>query len=320
MRTMAIMAAALITALAATTAIAKAASPEQSRTDDEKAIRLEVDAFTRASNAHDAKALAALFAPGGELVNDEGHAVQGREAIERTFAAMFQTHPKLHIGVSIQSIRFVGPSVAIEDGTSTIMNKSGEGAEHNRYAVVHVKQDGKWQMASARDLPDEEGSASEQLEQLGWLIGEWVDESPSALVITSYRWDSDRTSILSEFKIQVGGRPAMTGSQRIGWDPCTRKLHSWAFDSEGGFAEGVWTRHGNQWIVKMTGTRHDGDAASSTNVITQLTKDRMTWQSRDRVVGNDVRPKIGEIVIVRKPPQPGSQASSVNRDSTGESK
>ena len=92
------------------------------------------------------------------------------------------------------------------------------------------------------------------------------------------------------------------------------------FDSEGGFAEGRWTRHGNQWIVKMTGTRRDGSAASATNVITQVTKDRMTWQSRDRVVGDDLLPNIGEIVIVRKPPQPGSPAPSVNRDSRGESK
>jgi hypothetical protein len=60
--------------------------------------------------------------------------------------------------------------------------------------------------------------------------------------------------------------------------------------------------------------------ASATNVITQVTKDRMTWQSRDRVVGRDVKPDIGKIVIVRQPPQPGAPASSVNRDSTGEAK
>ena len=63
MRTTVIMAAVLIAALMATTASVKAASAEPSRADDEKAIRLEVDAFTKASNAHDAKALAALFAP-----------------------------------------------------------------------------------------------------------------------------------------------------------------------------------------------------------------------------------------------------------------
>jgi hypothetical protein len=35
-----------------------------------------------------------------------------------------------------------------------------------------------------------------------------------------------------------------------------------------------------------------------------LGKDRMTWQSRDRVVGDEVLPDSGEIPIVRKPPQP----------------
>ena len=226
----------------------------------------------------------------------------------------------MRLAVTVQSIRFVGPTLAIEDGTSTIMNTSGEGAEHNRYMVVHVKQDGRWQMASARDLPDEENSGGDELAKLEWMIGQWVDESPTALVITSYRWDADRRAILSEFKIQVGGRPAMTGSQRIAWDPSMKKLHSWLFDSEGGFAEGVWTRNGNQWIVKLTGTRRDGSAASATNVTTRVTKDRMTWQSRDRVVGDEVQPNIDEIVIVRKPPQPGTSPSSVHRDSRGESK
>ena len=46
----------------------------------------------------------------------------------------------------------------------------------------------------------------------------------------------------------------------------------------------------------------------------------MTWQSRDRVVGDEVLPNIDEIVIVRKPPQPGVSAPSVHHDSRGEAK
>ena len=320
MRTTAIVAAVLSAALMATMANAKTAFADQSRADDEAAIRLVVDAFTKASNAHDAKALAALYAPDGELVNEDGHVVQGRDAVEKTFAAMFAASPKLQIGVSMQSVRFIGASVAIEDGTSTIMRKPGDNAEHSRYAVVYAKQDGKWQIASARDLPDEEAAASDELGQLGWMIGEWVDESPTALVISSYRWDANHRAILGEFKIQVGGRPAMTGTQRISWDPIAKKIHSWVFDTEGGFAEGVWTRNGNQWVVKLTGARRDGSPASATNVTTRVTKDRMTWQSRDRVVGDDLMPNIEEIVIVRKPPQPASPAPSVKGDATGESK
>ena len=97
-----------------------AAPVEQSRANDEQAIRLEGAAYAKAANAHDAKALAALFVPAGEIVNQEGHAVQGRQAIEETFAACFAANPSLQISVSTQSIRFVTPSVAIEDGDSRI--------------------------------------------------------------------------------------------------------------------------------------------------------------------------------------------------------
>ena len=236
MRTMTVTAGVLVAALIAATATAQPASkpgrpatvfaaaapaspPTQARADDEKAIRINVEAFTKAYNAADARSLASLFAARGEIVNEEGENVQGQAAIERVFAAIFQAHPKSQIKVSVRSIRFVGPSLAIEDGRTTVTRQRGETAERNCYTVVHVKQDGTWRMASHRDLPDEEGSAAEEIEQLAWLIGDWVDESPDALVLTSYRWADDHQAILSEFKVQVGGRPAMTGTQRIGWDP-----------------------------------------------------------------------------------------------------
>ena len=55
--------------------------------------------------------------------------------------------------VSIQSIRFVSPAVAMEDGTTTVTHRAGEPAEHSRYTVVHVKHDGKWLMAIAVICP-----------------------------------------------------------------------------------------------------------------------------------------------------------------------
>jgi uncharacterized protein (TIGR02246 family) len=272
--------------------------------EDEQAVRLAAATFAKAYNAADAKAVAALFVERGEIVNEEGEVVQGQAAIERTFAEIFQAHPKSQITVAIQSVRFVSPILAMEEGTSTVTHSAGERAEQNRYLVVHVKEEGRWRMASARDLPDEEALASEEMKQLNGLIGEWVHESPSELVIASYRWADDRRSILSEFKVQIGGRPTRSGSERITWDPLTKKLHSWVFNSEGGLAEGIWTRNGNQWLVKLSGVTGDGKPSSSTNVLTRATKDRMTWQSRDRVIGDDLMPNIEEISIVRKPPKP----------------
>jgi uncharacterized protein (TIGR02246 family) len=292
------------TILAGILAAALTAAATAQQKDDEQAIRLVVETFTKAYNGGDAKTIAGLFLPGGEIVSEQGESAQGREAIERTFAAIFQAHPKAQIKVAIQSIRFLSPALAVEDGVSTVTRPTGQPAERNRYTVVHVKEDGGWRMASARDLPDEAASAEEELKQIEWLVGDWVDESPTALVVTSYRWADDHRSILSEFKVQVGGRPAMTGTQRIGWDPLRKSLHSWVFDSVGGSAQGTWAQNGNQWIVKLTGVTHDGKPATATNVITRAAKDRMTWQSRDRIVGGEVMPDVEPIIIVRKPPKP----------------
>ncbi|MGA2255775.1 MAG: SgcJ/EcaC family oxidoreductase [Thermoguttaceae bacterium] len=285
------------------TAIA-ASAPGPAHQQDEKAIRLAVEAFAKAYNAGDAKAIARRFVADGEVVSEEGQSTQGREGIEQVFAGIFKEHPKTHMDLAIESIRFVGPDMAVEDGMTTVTHGPDEPAQHSPYSVVHARHDGKWLMASSRDLPDDTLAPEEQLKQLQWMVGEWIDESPEAVVMTSYRWTDNQCYILSEFKVQVGGRPVMTGTQRIGWDPLAKKIRSWVFDSEGGFGEGIWTREGKQWIVKMTGVTRDGKIASATNITTRVSKDRMTWQQRDRIVGGEKTPDIAETPITRKPPPP----------------
>jgi hypothetical protein len=54
----------------------------------------------------------------------------------------------------------------------------------------------------------------------------------------------------------------------------------------------------------------DGKAASATVIMTRLSKDRLTWQSRDRVVDGEAMPDIEPVMIVRKPPAPVSQAAA----------
>jgi hypothetical protein len=101
------------------------------------------------------------------------------------------------------------------------------------------------------------------------------------------------------------GKPVMTGSQRIGWDPVKRQFKSWVFDSEGGHVEAYWTRDGNQWTVKAEGVGHDGEPASATNIITRLGKDRVSWQSVNRTHGGAAVPGVDEFILVRKPPEIG---------------
>jgi uncharacterized protein (TIGR02246 family) len=286
------------------TTLTAASAADKMRPDDEKAIQQGVDAFVKAYNAHDAKAIAALFTEEGVTAGEEGNVSKGRAAIEKTFAGVFQDHPKTRIENTIESIRFVGPAEAIENGLTTITNDKDSPAEKNRYRVVHVKRDGKWQMASAIDLPEDAWTGEDQLKQLEGLIGDWIDESPDALVITSYHWTDNHRFILGTFTVQTGGKPAMTGTIRIGWDPLKKIIRSWVFDSEGGLGEGVWTLDDKKWTVKATGVTRDGKPASSTRVITPINKHRLMVQTVACTVGDKKMPDGQKLIMVRRPPTP----------------
>lgn len=280
------------------------ATAAETRPADEKEVRQVVDAFVKGYNNHGAQAIAALFAPGGMMTDEGGNVTKSRENIELAFAKIFKEHPTTTIENTIESIRFVGPMEAIEFGTTTITHDKDMPAEKSRYQVVHVKKDGKWQMASATDLPEDVWTGEDQLKQLEGLVGEWVDESPDALVLTSYRWDDNHRFILGQFTVQIKGKPAMTGTHRIGWDPLNKTIRSWAFDSEGGFAEGGWTRDGDKWVSKLTGVTRGGKPASASHIMTPVDKSRMTLQTIDRVIGGEKLPDGEKILVVRRPPAP----------------
>ena len=41
------------------------------------------------------------------------------------------------------------------------------------------------------------------------------------------------------FVIHVQGKPVMNVTQRIGWDPLTKQIKSWVFDSDGGYGDAL---------------------------------------------------------------------------------
>lgn len=290
-------------------ATTKSKTPEVSV--DESAIRKSAEAFSKAYNAGDAKAVAAHFAPNAEMIDTVGDIRAGRDTIEKAFAQLFENNPGRTIEIEILSLRMVAPGVATEDGRTIVRDAENNEIESGLYSVVHVRQDGKWLMASVRDIEEPAAAESpttpaEHLEPLGWLVGEWVDEDPQSIVITTCRWvDASRTALLQEFQVHLRGRPAFQGTQRIGWDPVTRKIHSWVFDSAGGRMEGVWTWNQDHWIVKSAGVDGSGAAASATNLLTPLGGDRYRWTSLDRIVGDDVAENV-DVIVVRKAPQPAS--------------
>jgi uncharacterized protein (TIGR02246 family) len=289
---------------AAVDTVTKDASGTDHAADDEALLNMAVE-FDKAYNARDAKSLAEMFSPDAQMIDADGTTVQGREDILKAFEDIFANEPEGLIETEVTDLRYLGPAVAIETGRTVLIPAPDQPAVVNEYTAVHMKsKEGKWLMTMARDTPTEVNDQTENLIPLSFLIGDWVDESADAVVKTTYDWSDGDKFIVGKFSVQLQGEEAFSGTQRIGWDPLARKVRSWVFDSNGGFQEGLWTNVEDQWLVNYRGVSGEGEVTSGTSVMTMLDINRWSWQSRDRIVGNEVLEDTPEVLVVRKAPPP----------------
>lgn len=265
------------------------------------AIVKSIHSFAAAFNAGDAKKLAAHFVEDGEYVDDTGTLFKGREAIRAEFAAFFKALPGTQLAIDVEALRFVGDSLAIEEGTAAVTNATDDSVTVSRYIVVHVRKKNRWQIASARDLDSEPASNHDRLKPLEWLVGDWIDESHESTVETSIRWSKDGNFLISQFRVNVAGVRSMGGTQRIGWDPLKKQIRSWVFDSEGGFGSGLWTEMPGGWIVKSTAVLPDGSSGSGTSTYAQTGEDSFRLTLSQRIVAGNPRDNVS-VDVVRKPP------------------
>ena len=274
---------------------------------DEYAIREAYAFFVKAWETGDAKAAAAQFTPDAEYVDESGTVFEGREAIENCLSEFFAENPSCKLEMTIDSLRMISPGVAIVDGTSGVTVAEANTPVQCHFTTIYVKTDGKWLTASVRDrAPRNLREHSVHLQQLDWLKGDWVDEGDDAIVNFSCESTDNGNFLIRNFSIVLAGQEAMTGTQRIGWDPLTGKLRTWIFDSEGAYGEGLWHRddENDRWILKSAGVTADGQAASSTSIYTFVNEHTMTWQSVDHEIAGIQQPDSEIVTIVRTSPGP----------------
>jgi uncharacterized protein (TIGR02246 family) len=272
---------------------------------DVKAVRDLVDSFVKAYNAKDAKAIAAQFVDDGRIVEPDGSVTEGREAIERRYRDAFKDNPDTKIEVTTENVRLLAPDVALEEGRAAI--RTGDvAASAGRYHAIYVRRDGRWYQSSIYEFEDDSTQATpeDHLKDLEWLLGEWIDEGNGAVAHTNCHWDASKAFLIRDFDLKIGGRAALSGSQRIGWDPTVGQFRSWVFDSEGGYSEGRWTRDGDRWLIKNEGFVPDGRVVSATNIIVREGKDRVKWITTERTLGGDALDEAAEVILVRRPPSP----------------
>ncbi|HSG72180.1 MAG TPA: SgcJ/EcaC family oxidoreductase, partial [Planctomycetaceae bacterium] len=262
--------------------------------------------FLDAYAARDANALGDLFTEDAEFFDEFGELTQGRADIVALFEQVFENSPEAALEeIILNRVRYITPTVAMEQGETIATDVPGGPRFSSRYVAIHVKgADGVWRMNTLKDYPRESGDKNERLDQLEWLIGDWVNEGAGRTVSTTCEWSEDGNYLLRKYQIENSQGVHMNGVQRIGWDPVRRQLRSWSFDSEGGYAEGYWIRNEDRWIVTSSGYTSDGDAVQATAVYVIQSDERLTWGFTSLVVGNDVQEVVEPVIMVRKPPAP----------------
>jgi uncharacterized protein (TIGR02246 family) len=269
---------------------------------DKAAIEKAIESYTAAFNARDAKALAEHWSPEGVYTSRlSGDRVVGREALREEFAALFDEVQGAKLEVSTESVDFVSPNVAVEQGRATVLRPKDSPVESS-YSVVYVKRDGKWlidRVSEDEELPAPP-SHYEHLKDLEWLVGNWIDQEGGDVIKTECQWTRNRNFLTRSFTVSIRDRIEVAGMQIIGWDAARKQIRSWVFDSDGGFVEGVWRRSGDRWIVTSKATLPDGKKGSFTSISRRLDENSFGWQKVNRIVDGEILPNIDEVVIVRE--------------------
>jgi uncharacterized protein (TIGR02246 family) len=116
----------------------------QGTPDDEKALDAYLAAWDAAFNAHDAKAVAALYTEDAETVLPDGRRLKGRAGIEKDLAESFAKNPNVQTKNTLISRRFLKPDVVLEDGRwEDTGHADTDELTRGLFTTILVKQRGK---------------------------------------------------------------------------------------------------------------------------------------------------------------------------------
>ena len=265
------------------------------------AIRAGSRAFADAFNRGDAKALAEFWTADGEYIDETGNVSSGRKAIEEGFAAFFAGNSKSKMQIDIDSLRLLSDSAAIEDGRAVIDPAPAGEPGTGRYSAVHVKVDGKWQLASVRDFYVATPSNHGNLVDFEWLIGTWVGEERGAKTVSVCQWAANKSFVQRSYSVTNADGSSVSGVQLIGWNPQGGHVQSWNFSSDGGHAIGIWTPTDGGWTAEVSGMTGDGTPTTAVILFGRLDDNAYAWQSVQRTAGGESLPDTDEVVIKRQP-------------------
>lgn len=257
---------------------------DPSRKGDEQAIRAAARQYIEALKSGDTKTMRASWVPEGDIVDEFGNATPALESLEREAETRRSREKEdggavSEVKLTESSIRFLTPDVAIEDGgVEVALPETGLPPRRGRYVAIWVKADERWRLASLRESRVPPTTAND-MAGLDWMVGDWSGEVGNARFHFSARWNEKQTYLERDLTVTQDGKVIFSGSQLIGVDPLDGKIRSWMHDSDGGHGEGIWTKHGDAWVVQANGVTPNGRPTTATNVYTRDGKDLIIWKS-----------------------------------------
>jgi uncharacterized protein (TIGR02246 family) len=272
------------------------ASPEQSA--DDAAIRATSQAFARAFEKGDAKAVADFWTQEGEYIDEGKDPIHGRAALMKSYEGFFAKRPNLKVDATTDKIRFLGKNTAIEEGAFSVKTADSP-PQTSRYSTLYVRENGGWHFALIKEWDDPGSRAT--LQDLAWLIGNWKSEGPDGEVRTSYEWADGKKFIRARYSITSKAKPDWdtSGTQMIGVDPSSGSIRVWTFSSDGGIGDAVWTWDGDRWNIESTGFSGSGEETTATNLMTPSGKNEFTWRSVKRTVGDQELDDLPSVKVNR---------------------
>lgn len=286
--------------------LSSSAQTPATETPDTEAVKQRFSGYLEAFNSGDAEVVGSFWAEAAVSIDeDSGERTTGRAAIAAGFAEFFADAPGARLTGTVDEVRSLRPEVVVAEGTITLFTADAEPVP-SAFTVVLVKEQGDWLIESSYERPLPSPTSRDALSKLGWLVGDWRDQTDGVEVSTTVRWSANEAFLIRSFRAEYGDEDPFEGTQIIGWDPQAKQYRTWTFNSDGSFGEGTVTTSGDQVKVRLSHVQNDGSVSTETQVIELIDPDTMRVKKIGRTVAGAPVPGGDSVTVVRAKPAAGA--------------
>ena len=171
----------------------------------------------------------------------------------------------MKLSIDVESIQFVSPNVAVEHGTAPFVTPEAE-PEEVAYSAVYVRRAVEWLLDRVTDKEALANQSQLRAAEGTRVVHRQLGRSRREFdIVTDCNWTKNKNFMVRSFTVSADDNIDLSGMQIIGWDAGSKQIRSWTFDSDGGFAQGVWSKSKDRWYVHKKGTTADGETTTAVN-------------------------------------------------------